>query len=107
MTPVATPEALNATPAANSGEIELKWKPVRGANSYTIERSTDPTTTQSRSNGDAATKSRARDYGLTRDNVTGSVLQQSARLVQAELDYEFLRESFNATISLKMESMDS
>jgi Fibronectin type III domain len=39
--PVA-PQALTATAGDRDGEINLSWKPVSNARSYTIEASTDP-----------------------------------------------------------------
>lgn len=42
-----TPQALSATAGDHEGEMQLSWKSVPNARSYTIEASTDPATSTS------------------------------------------------------------
>jgi hypothetical protein len=67
-TPPVPPVAPAAVTAANTimtGEIDLKWDRVTGAKTYAIERSPEPVTAQSWTNGDSATKARATVSNLT------------------------------------------
>lgn len=38
---ISPPVSLNATSGDTEGEIDLNWEPVKGANTYLIQKSTD------------------------------------------------------------------
>ncbi len=59
------PPALTATVGDHDGEIDLSWDTVRGARSYVIERSTDPTTETSWVHAGLSTRSKITIEGLT------------------------------------------
>jgi len=62
------PLALSAMAGNNDGEIDLNWEPVRGANSYLIQMTTDPNVPDSWVNKANATESYAVILGLTSGN---------------------------------------
>ena len=62
------PLALSCMAGNNDGEIDLNWEPVRGANSYLIQMTTDPNVPDSWSNKANATESYAVILGLTSGN---------------------------------------
>jgi len=57
--PLTAPAALVVSPSQSAGTANLKWKGVRGSNSYTIQRATDPNVDASWIQADVATKSKA------------------------------------------------
>ncbi|MFH1227596.1 MAG: fibronectin type III domain-containing protein [Planctomycetota bacterium] len=59
------PLALSAMAGNNDGEIDLNWEPVRGANSYVIQMTTDPNVLDSWAPKANATESYAVILGLT------------------------------------------
>ena len=59
------PTALSAMAGNNDGEIDLNWEPVRGANSYLIQMTTDPNVPDSWAPKANATESYAVILGLT------------------------------------------
>jgi hypothetical protein len=62
------PLALSAMAGNNDGEIDLNWEPVRGANSYLIQMTTDPNVPDSWAFKANATESYAVILGLTSGN---------------------------------------
>jgi hypothetical protein len=59
------PPALTATVGDHDGEINLSWETVRGARSYTIERSPDPPTESTWVHAGLSTRSKTTIEGLT------------------------------------------
>ncbi|MBI5779391.1 MAG: fibronectin type III domain-containing protein [Planctomycetes bacterium] len=62
------PSALSAMAGNKDGEIDLNWEPVRGANSYVIQMTSDPNVPSSWANKANATESYAVILGLTSGN---------------------------------------
>jgi hypothetical protein len=58
------PAALSATVGDNDGEIDLDWDNVKGATSYTVQRSPDPITPTSWQQAIIVTKSKGTVTGL-------------------------------------------
>ncbi|MBK9249757.1 MAG: fibronectin type III domain-containing protein [Ignavibacteria bacterium] len=52
------PQNFSVMEGTNPGMVEMKWKSVKGSNSYIIERSTDPPTSASWSAASVSTKSK-------------------------------------------------
>ena len=63
--PLPPPLALSAMAGNNDGEIDLNWEPVKGANSYVIQMTTDPNVPDSWAPKANATESYAVILGLT------------------------------------------
>ena len=59
------PQGLSATAGEHEGQIELTWKPVANARSYSIESSTDPATPGSWTHAGIATSSNKSIANLT------------------------------------------
>ena len=57
--PLTAPVSLTVKPSESAGTADLKWSSVRGSNSYTIQRATDPNVDTSWIQADVATKTKA------------------------------------------------